>query len=221
MLFGQIRITFFFAWVLLLSGCASTPSLTAWVHRGSLWMVRLASITDANRGRGYSHPASVSAERMAGILRDLYIEPKSFVLSGDAGQDERYRVFTDDAADTLAPYLADGLMLADAQEIVTFVQTVPVSSRQERITSGGIFIADGNLHIVLANHRVKQAIWQDLETYQAPVYTQPLTPIAAQSGRLVFKSESSMPTVSESDFTEGWSDLFWHVAIRYRDLHEN
>ncbi len=202
--------------MLLALGCVSMPSLTARIHEGSGWVIRLASTSDATSGRTYAHPASLSVATMSRILHGLYLEGDSFaVVDGATG---RNRVFSEDDVQPLARFLVEGLQQASATEIVTFVRTLPASSRQMRISSGGIFIVDGVLHFVLANHRVKQAIWNDLEAYEAPIYTQPMRAVVASPGRLGFDRGELMNPAPQPQGSVFWKELPWHVAIRYLEL---
>lgn len=206
------------------SACSVGPTRSAKIHEGSEWIVQLSIVGDANQGRGYSHPVSISADIITEALTGLYVdyEPRSLPFLSNKGpiQIERTRVFTDDNSATLASLLADGLSQASPQEIVTFTQTRAISSEQEKVTSGGVFLSADELNVVLTNSYVTQQIKQDLETYQTPAHLNPLNPITSQPGRLVFHHARLMRSVTaaESDFVSMWSGINWHIAILYKQL---
>lgn len=191
--------------VTLGSGCASSPALTQKIHQDPQWIVQLQKFPGIHQGKGFDHPASVPLATLTRILSGLSMQyPKS--------SDKTYQVFSDHASQTLARFLVDGLQTAGKDEVVTFVWTIPASSWQERVTSGGVYVVGDEIHVVLANFNVKQEIWQDAETYEAPVYADPLTPLTAQAGKLMFQPADKMRQVTESEFGGLWSKP-WHIAV--------
>ncbi len=212
---------FFFCILALLAACSTGSVLTAKIHENKEWIVRLQSVSGANGNKGYAHPSSVTQQQLVRVLEGLYIESDYFPVSvsenNAPNSANRHLVFSNVDAELLAIFLADGLSQASAQEIVTFVKTTRISSRQEQITSGGIYVAGDEFHIVLSNYRVKQAIWQDLDSYDAPVHLRPMTPLSTQPGHFGFARPNLVRDVppSESEFKGKWSGVSWHLAVRF------
>ena len=212
---------FFFCILALLAACSTGSVLTAKIHENKEWIVRLQSVSGANGNKGYAHPSSVTQQQLVQVLEGLYIESDYSSVSVSENNvpnsANRRLVFSNVDAELLAIFLADGLSQASAQEIVTFVKTTHISSRQEQITSGGVYVADDELHIVLSNYSVKQAIWQDLDSYDAPVHLRPMISLSSQPGHFGFARPNLAREVatSESDFKDMWSGMSWHLAVRF------
>ena len=58
----------------------------------------------------------------------------------------------------LSPRLLEGLELAVPQELVTFYVSHPVNATTREVTSGGLYVTDGRLHIILSNYRAVYGI---------------------------------------------------------------
>ncbi len=58
----------------------------------------------------------------------------------------------------LAPRLLEGLGLAVPQELVTFYISQPVNATKREVTSGGMYVRDGHLHVIISNHRTSYEI---------------------------------------------------------------
>ena len=208
----------------ILTACSTGSVLTAKIHENKDWTIRLLTVPGGNAGKGYSHPSDITQEQLLRVLEGLYIEdgnfPELMFKDEASGNSNRRRVFNNVDAELLSIFLADGLSQASTQEIVTFIKTTDISSRMEQISSGGVYVAGDELHIVLSNFRVKQMIWQDLDSYEAPAKLRPMNPISTQPGRLGF----DMPQISrdvpasESDFKGIWSGVSWHLAVQYKEL---
>ncbi len=220
--FSFFRVIFSYLVLLTLVACYSNPVRTAKIHENDEWIIQLGAVDNPNKGRGYNHPATLPPSQITPVLRGLYIEyePRSlpFFSNQDEKEIKRSQIFNQNDSDTLASMLADGLEQAAKTEIVTFTKTTPISSQQESITSGGVFILGDELHIVISNSHVKQNIRQDVETYQTPAHLDPINPITSQPGRLVFQHRRLMRTVpdTESDFVNMWSGINWHIAVKYK-----
>jgi len=206
----------------LLTACSTGSVLTAKIYENKEWIVRLQSVSGANRNKGYSHPSSVTQQQLVRVLEGLYIEsgyfPAAASQNNNSNSSSRHPVFSNVDAELLAIFLADGLSQASSREIVTFVKTTDISSSLEQITSGGVYVADDELHIVLSNYRVKQAIWQDLDAYEPPAYLRPMNPLSTQPGHFGFSRPNLAREVasSESDFKGNWSGVSWHLAVRFK-----
>ncbi len=199
----------------LLVACTAPREFTATVHEDPNWVIRLQKNPGANRGRGYSHPASLNPSLMEKILAGVVIR-----LENAEGGEKVVPVFSEFERKHLAALLTRGLQNAGRFELVTFVQVIPATSWQERVTSGGVFVEDGRLHFLLANLQVKQARWQDIEQYQAPVENVPLEPLEKLPKTITFLPKTVLVEtgVAAEDFHRTFGLSPWHIAIQYKKL---
>lgn len=206
----------------LLCGCTASPMMTVTVHESDNQVVRLQAVPDANGGQGYSHPAFLSEQTVAAVLKGLLVEKHTSPLplalrSSEPGT--RSRAFGDGEIKFLAPLLVQGLNRATPEELVTFYETADISSTQRVVTSGGLFVIGDELHIVLGNHASKVDIWQDAEQYEAPYRMRPLEPIRPEPGRLSFEPVQYMVRSNASALRDTITGGQFHLAVRYKDLY--
>ncbi len=195
--------------LLTLLGCAGSRQFTATVYEDDTWVVRLRKVPGANAGRGYDHPARIEVDRLESLLAGI----------GLTVQDGKWMpLFTEYERRRLGELLSQGLREAGRDEVVTFVQVLPASSWQERVTSGGVFVEGARLHFLLANFQVKRGRWQDVETYEAPIEVRPLTPVAPLPVGLSYRPVQRLitPGVAADDFRTTFGLSPWHIALDLR-----
>ena len=66
--------------------------------------------------------------------------------------------FRNEEIDLLISRLLEGLELAVPQEIVTFYVSHPLNATKREVTSGGLYVTAGRLHLILSNHRAVYGI---------------------------------------------------------------
>ena len=207
--------------ILLLAACATPGTPVPSVYEDEHRVVGLQAVPDGHHGNPFSHPASLTEDDVAGVLRGLYIEaqdaPFSRLLSGGEAAHRR-RVFSQKEIAFFAPLFVKGLEQAKPDEVVTFYETAGISDRYELTTSGGIFIQGNTMHIILSNHGVRTEVWQDNEQYRAPIRTWPLDPIAPVPGRLVFIPEAYMAPSQEGFFTTLTGARQRRVGVKFREI---
>ena len=152
---------------------------------------------------------------MISVLEGLYVEAGNTPLSGSG---VRRRAFSNKEIQFFAPLLVKGLQQATPEEIVTFFETAEISDLHEATTSGGVFVKNDALHIILSNYSVKTQIWQDNDAYEAPYRLRPLEPIDPEPGRLVFEPAQFMVQLNPSGWFETLKGKPWHAAVSYADL---
>jgi hypothetical protein len=67
-------------------------------------------------------------------------------------------LFREEEIELLLPNLLEGLELAVPQELVTFYVSHPVNATKREVTSGGLYVTEGQLHIILSNYRVMYVV---------------------------------------------------------------
>jgi hypothetical protein len=148
--------------VLLISlGCASpTPMPQAVVDEPSLFvgLTRLPD-TQPTQATPSMRRETLSASTLHAILNRLFIRKGSGLLDGSI---PIHPVFSPEEAADLATALQQALGLAGPDEWVGFGlwgSSQPTQTLE--VTSGGMFLDDRTLHIVLANHRERVSSEED------------------------------------------------------------
>ena len=101
-----------------------------------------------------AHPATISRRQMMEALRGLRVrEHRSGPIRWFRGFAKPEPAFDEEAIELLAPRLLEGLELAVPQELVTFYLSHPINATKREVTSGGLYVKDGHLHIIVSNHR--------------------------------------------------------------------
>lgn len=152
---------------------------------------------DRLAGSGHSHPAVITAGRMAQILFGVRVRKRGDpVLSIMTGRPEEVQAFSNAEVEALAPALSKALAVASSQEIVTFYRRYSDAGLGLGVTSGGLFMEGHQLYFVLANFRNRpsdvqsQAIANEFD----PV-TDPLMSLRAMSFAALFvPAEALVPS---------------------------
>ena len=194
-------------------GCASPQFFTVTIYDSPQRVVRLQTMEV--EGQGYAHPPSITKEQMTKVLDGLYVEIDSTAFSSS---NTRRKAFSDREVQFFAPLLVKGLQQATPEEVVTFFETAEISDLHEATTSGGVFVKDHALHIILSNHGAKSLIWQDNDGYEAPHRLRPLEPIDPEPGRVVFAPNQYMQPVNSPGWIESLKGRPWHTAVSYEEI---
>jgi hypothetical protein len=138
----------------------------------------------------HSHPASISVEDIASVLRQLKVQEHRVALQrmiqGDA---PRVPAFSEEEIALLAPRLSEALAQAKPNERVTFYLSYPQTSIKRVITTGGLYVRGTELHFILGNWRI---------VYGIPAYGMiydrryPMSPTAAKGFDLFFEQDAAV-----------------------------
>ena len=141
----------FAATLLLCLGCAGPPLANRPVQTEPSWFVRLDSYQESSPSSDhlYDHPATWTTEELSAILSRLLLEEQRGIL--DTAKPPR-TVFSQGDINRLAPAIQNAFRMARPPEWLSFYLTEP-AVKAITITSGGLFIKNGRLHIILANHQ--------------------------------------------------------------------
>ena len=181
----------------MLSGCASGPIPTLTIYETPQSFVRLETDPSLGQESGHSHPADISTEQMAAVLRGIVVqEPLTRLpLYDDLSIPRRHPAFNENAIEFWAPLLRLALSKATPDELVTFYQSQPLSGMKREVTSGGMFLDGEELHVVLSNYRSQTH--SNGDPGSADTMDDRLTPLrslAPQKGTLYFEpSEFQRP----------------------------
>ncbi|RMH35815.1 MAG: hypothetical protein D6690_08040 [Nitrospirae bacterium] len=197
---------------LISEACETPRPFTVTIEDSPDRVVRLQAVELADPNRGFSHPATVNADTIEQILRGIIVEIPTTPFSSSG---TRHLAFAEGEAKALAHAAARGLSQATPEELVTFFESQDIDEDFRAITSGGMFVQDEFLYLILSNYRVKRPIWQDNEQYDAPYRLRPLEPIAPQPGRVSFERPNAMaPPLTDPPFDLPVS-TDWVVGVRY------
>ena len=143
--------------VFLTTGCAPPPIQSYLVYENPTAFVRLEPspwIDSDDPATWNTHPARLTRQQIQEALEGLRIrEHRAGIIRWLRGQAEVEPAFRAEEIELLTLKLLEGLDLAVPQEIVTFYLSHPVNATRREVTSGGLFVTDGLLHIILSNHR--------------------------------------------------------------------
>jgi hypothetical protein len=134
---------------LLAIGCARLPVPIQVIHEDQRLVIRIEQIAT---GEGYTHPISLKAADVVRVFKGMSLRERPtwpLRLFGKTAVPER--LLRDEELQALAPYLVEGLRMANPNERVAFALYEPGSNPiYERIvTSGWIAIRDPFFHVGL------------------------------------------------------------------------
>ena len=143
-------------------GCASPPFYSYLVYENPTSFVRLevSSWADTDLPQTWNaHPVTLSRRQMREALRGLRVrENRPAPIIWVSGMAEMEPLFREEEIELLLPSLLEGLELAVPQELVTFYVSHPVNATTREVTSGGLYVTEGQLHIILSNCRVMYVV---------------------------------------------------------------
>ncbi len=219
----SVVITGFFAvgLILISLGCAPTEFTTLTLYDTPGAFVRLETDPAVEQGRGHSHPATLTADQVAAVLHGILVEePITRVpLYDDMSRPRRHRAFDGQTIALFAPLLAVALGKATSEEIVTFYQSKHISGTSREVTSGGLFVREDALHIILGNYRSHTHYMADPGVVDtADDRLTPLRALAPQQGRLAFDPPTALRTASSSPWSKFLQQDKRELIILFKNL---
>ena len=166
--------------ILLCLGCTA-PTLTSRViEQDSSWFVRLDSLLEAGSASPrYDHPSVWRDEELFAILSRLLLQERVGLM--DNARPPR-SVFSLEEINLLMPAVRKSFQEATSREWIVFT-LVGQEGRGRETTSGAMFVEEGKLHLVIANHRL--ALAENSEELSR-VRANPLHSVQGSGGALVF-----------------------------------
>lgn len=198
---------------IFLVGCETPQFQTVKILDEPSRAVALQVMADPYKGKGYDQPVSLTKEEMIRILQGVRVE------RGGVGT-SLHQAFSDTEIQLFSPYLVKGLATATAEESVTFFETAELDEEHQLTTSGGLFVAGGNLYVVLSNFSVKTRFWRDNDRYETSYRNRPLEQMDPRPGRLVFEPREFMVESPDGEIGSFLKGKPWQVAIRYKEFLE-
>ncbi|MEX5214400.1 MAG: hypothetical protein NW703_09590 [Nitrospiraceae bacterium] len=173
------------SFLLALVGCSGPPPSRTLYHDQTT-LIRLQ--VDDRTPLGHTHPAQLGEDEITEVLRGIrVIARKGMAWSLVAGAPQANPAFSPGEIRALAQKLSRALAQAKPEELVTFYHRVSDANLGLGITSGGLFVKDTHLYIVLANNRTMPSEAMNLNwNYEIDPVDSPLHPISRSSFRVAF-----------------------------------
>lgn len=185
--------------LLLLVGCAIPQTPYRAVYEDPVNYVRLeqddAVLPEWPPGH-HSHPKAFAVDHVRRILTGLTVqEHRIWLQKWIQGEAPMVPAFKDEEVALLAPQIAEAFAAAKYNERVTFYLSQPQTSVKRVITTGGLYVRDNELHVVLGNWQIVYGI----PTY-GMIYDRryPMRPTAAKGFDLFFHPLEAMITQRSS-----------------------
>jgi hypothetical protein len=136
------------------------------IYQDSLTQIELRF--DKKAYREHSHPAALTAEQVAVILSGIRVHKAGMpVYSVIVGSPDALPAFSLRDVVAISRPISEALAKASPKELVTFYRRVSDAAVGLAYTTGGIFVENGLVYVILANHRVQP---MDAAVGLAPVY---------------------------------------------------
>ena len=202
-------------------GCAPGQFTTVTLYDTPNAFVRLETDPTLDQGQGHSHPVTITPDQVAAMLHGVIIEEPivRLPLYDDMSQPHRHRVFDGQTIALFAPLLALGLSKATPEEVVTFYQSKRISGTRREVTSGGLFVQEDALHIILGNYRSPTNYLADIGVADmADDRLTPMRALAPQRGRLDFEPPKALQPPSVSGWRKFLQEDKRELAVFFHKL---
>jgi hypothetical protein len=175
---------------------------------------------DPHAGSDHSHPATISADQLALLLKGLQLQERDVVGTGGFLDSERtVAAFGDRDIKVLAPLLATGLSKASSRDVVRFYLVQRDPSGAPLITSGGLFLHEQHLYMILANGKTSPFAVQYETTYEPNSRLDPLLPIARFKFKTGFVPPDWRIPTKQAKSTDGWGGYLDESKVVVLDLN--
>lgn len=192
---------------ILVTSCATGPAPIV-IYEDKRASIRLKF--DPKAGSGHSHPYSLTPDEMATILRGVRVISRDTIIGFGLLEREGGPAFSGPEIALLAPYLSEGLRKASPKDVVTFYLTTGDPRIGTLITSGGIFVRNAHLYMILANFRTPPSSGPfEGMAFELNNRDEPLSPIARYTFTIGFSPpEVRIPNAKAKgqDGYEGYLD---------------
>ena len=137
---------------LLTTNCSSHHSTTRFLVEQPDKTVGM-EITYRNGSPEYSHPAHVPPETLDQVLQHVEVQPSSLLDRIVGGSSTTQTAFSEEQRDFFSHLLSQALNRATPLETVTFYWATSRGNSIWELTSGGLYLQDHRLHLVVPNFR--------------------------------------------------------------------
>lgn len=169
---------------ILVASCATSPAAIV-IYEDKRDSIRLKF--DPKAGTGHSHPYPLTPEQMAAVLRGVRVSSRDTIVGFGLLDREGGPAFSGSEIALLAQPLSEGLRKASPKDVVTFYLTMGDPRLGTLITSGGVFVRNTHLYLILANFRTPPSSGPfEGMAYELDNRDEPLSPIARHTFTMGF-----------------------------------
>lgn len=149
-------------------GCAA-PRVTRLIYEQgeagkSETFVRLDHVA---KGERFDHPAQMTPAHLRELLASVAMQRQTGLLSVIFAE-KPFRAFSDAELDLFSAQFSKALAEATPEEQAVFYINAPESNERFRITSGGVYVRQGKLVVIIANYHYP-VLWSDSSGAHASV----------------------------------------------------
>ena len=211
---GAVSLTAVVLGTIALSSCSRPYLFVRTINEEESRYVRF----QARYGQGqdgvalkFAHPMAFGEPEWAHLLDNIFIQEQQKLLALGATRSAPRPAFDEDEKRYLAKHLAEGFQKARPDEWVVFYLSHPREPGVVEIHSGGFFIEEGRLHLILANYRqpvsmafIRKQIWND-----------PLRPAGDSFYDVIPQDHQTVQTVRRKDLTQSLLKQVSELSIDY------
>jgi len=192
-------------------GCSAGASTTRYLVNEADKMVGM-EVTYREGSQEYSHPAALTPEHVEKFLQHIEVHPSSLLDRIVGGSSTAQEAFSEEQRKFFSENISKAFEEASPLEIITFYSAIPRGNGIWEITSGGMYLEDHELHLVLPNYR-----------YTVPATTSPqlprTNPLRALGEPLhSLKSVDPVRQVTHPLAKELWTHQTPHFILPLHDL---
>ena len=202
--------------LLFLAACTGSPS-TIPIHDEPALLVDVAY--DPGAGSGHSHPPQITQAQVLAALNGLELQGRD--VSGTLGILDHHQVspaFVDKSASVLAPLLSEGFRKASPRDLVRFYLIQRDPQRGPLVTSGGMFVRNRHLYLILANGRTSPNSVQYENVYEVNPRLDPLLPIVRLKFKVSFIPPDWRVDTAKAKQLDGWGGYLDESKVIVLDL---
>jgi hypothetical protein len=149
-------------------GCAA-PRVTRLIYQQgeagkTETFVRLDHVAKVER---FDHPAQIPPAHLRELLASVAVQKQTGLLSVIFAE-KPFRAFSDAELDLFSAQFSKALAEATPEEEAVFYLNDPESTERFRITSGGVYVRQGKLVVIIANYHYP-VLWSDSSGTRASV----------------------------------------------------
>ncbi|MBA3754507.1 MAG: hypothetical protein H0X01_10315 [Nitrospira sp.] len=212
----RILIALFMSTLHLSFGCvADSPPIVIHEEKPlSVWLK-----FDPSSGTGHSHPATISNDQLAVILRGVGVQVRDNIAGfGMFASKTGSPAFLSTEVTVLAPFLAQAFAKASPKDMVTFYLVTPDLARGDLVTSGGLFLRGRHLYVILANAHSSKFSVQYENVSAIDTRDQPLLPIARYRFSAAFTPQEAWIPNKQVRGNDGYDRYFDESKLVVVDL---
>jgi hypothetical protein len=201
--------------IVLSVGCTGPIFITRPVEDELSLLVGLTAYHDESKASEvrHDHPVEWSTADLQAILKRLVIQEGSGIMDSSR---PLQAVFSPDDLTTLIPALRETFKIARPSDWISFaIWGSSGTSQALEVTSGGMYIQDQRLHIILANHR--ERVSSEQEGIQA-IHNNPFRVMKDVKRRLMFHPTSYVIESRNNWIAGGFESPVSELILDYQAL---